>query len=200
MHVARPRSKSREQLIESARVLLRRNGYRGTTLAQIVEGSGAPAGSVYFLFPKGKEQIAVEAVNAWAEEYEQMITAAFEATSGLPDWIHLMVGHFTTLLEATGFTEGLPITGITLESVPASEPLTEACRGAYDRWLDALAPGLVARGIPAADARDLGLFVISSLEGAITLCRAYQSIQPAVKAERHVLRILTEACHPDPER
>src|SRR6266545_3697904 len=62
--MARQRSDSRDKIVESARTLLRRQGYHGTGLAQVIEVSGAPRGSVYYLFPGGKEEIAVAAVAA----------------------------------------------------------------------------------------------------------------------------------------
>ena len=187
----RPRSESRQQIVDSACLLLRRQGYQGTGLAQIITASGAPRGSVYYHFPGGKEQIAVEAVRAWADQYNQMITLSFEAAGSLQQWIQLMADHFTTLLEQTDYREGLPITTVTLDSVPESKALTEACRDAYELWLAALARGLMAHGVSDKDADSLALFVLTGLEGAMTLCRAYQSTTPLTEGKRHLLAVLT---------
>jgi TetR/AcrR family transcriptional repressor of lmrAB and yxaGH operons len=186
----RPRSQSRRQIIEAAQVLLRRQGYQGTGLAQIVDTSGAPKGSVYFLFPGGKQQIAIEAVAASAAEFNEMIETARHSAHSLPDWIHLMTEHFAASLSATGYTEGCPITTVTLDSVPGSQPLTDACRDAYDLWLSTLAGGLTAYGVPAPEAPSLARFLLINLEGALALCRAYRSNTPLLEVEEHVLALL----------
>jgi TetR/AcrR family transcriptional repressor of lmrAB and yxaGH operons len=174
----KPRSDTRARIIASARTLLRRHGYHGTGLAQIIEHSGAPRGSVYFLFPGGKEQVAVEAVNDWTLELDRLIRD-LRATSGTARvWVEAMADHFAGELRASDFTEGLPVTTITLESVPASPALTTACRAAYDTWLAALVDGLLAYGAPAERAEGLAKLMLASMEGAAVLCRACRSIGP----------------------
>jgi TetR/AcrR family transcriptional repressor of lmrAB and yxaGH operons len=59
--MSRP-SKHRAAIIAAASRLFRRQGYAGTGVNDIVALSGAPKGSLYHYFPKGKEQIAEEAV------------------------------------------------------------------------------------------------------------------------------------------
>lgn len=186
----RPRSESRSQIIGAARTLLCRQGYQGTGLAQIIEHSGAPRGSLYFLFPGGKEQIAVEAVAESAAEFDRMIVESDLATTGLTEWIAVMAGHFVESLVESGYQEGCPVTPITLDSAPASPALTQACRAAYDAWQVSIVRGLTSRGVPEADATGLALFILISLEGALALCRAYQSTTPLTEAQRHVMTLL----------
>ncbi|MCG5217663.1 TetR/AcrR family transcriptional regulator [Streptosporangium sp. KLBMP 9127] len=186
----RARSQSRQQIIDSARTLMCRQGYQATGLAEIIQTSGAPKGSVYFLFPGGKEQIATEAIAASTTEFNAMIEAAFEAAGSLSEWVHLMVGHFARSLETSGYTEGCPITTVTLDSAPGSPALTRACREAYDTWLASLARGLAGHGFPEARARSLALFLLTSLEGALALCRAYQSTHPLTEMAPYALTVL----------
>jgi hypothetical protein len=55
-------SSTREQIIETARSLLERQDYRAAALNEIVWESSAPKGSLYHCIPKGKEEIAAEAI------------------------------------------------------------------------------------------------------------------------------------------
>ena len=55
---------SKEKTILAAAKLLRRRGYHDTALSDILEAAGSPRGSLYFHFPKGKEEIAVAALVA----------------------------------------------------------------------------------------------------------------------------------------
>ncbi len=53
---------SRAAFVNTAARLMRRQGYAGTGLNEIVARSGAPRGSLYFHFPGGKEQLAATAL------------------------------------------------------------------------------------------------------------------------------------------
>jgi TetR/AcrR family transcriptional repressor of lmrAB and yxaGH operons len=188
--MARPRSDSRRKIISSARTLFRRQGYHGTGLAQIIEHSGAPRGSVYFLFPDGKEQIAVEAVNEWATELEGLIRSAHARSATAVEWLEAMAGHFAEELRASGFTEGLPVSTITLDAVPESAALTRACRSAYDGWIGALADGLTDYAVAEDRADDLAQLILANLEGTVLLCRLYQSTAPLERVKSFLFPLL----------
>jgi TetR/AcrR family transcriptional repressor of lmrAB and yxaGH operons len=188
--VPRPRSDSRRRIIRSTRTLLRRHGYYGTGLAQIIEHSGAPRGSVYFLFPDGKEQIVTEAVLDWTVELAELIRSSHAASSTAEEWLGSMVDHFAKEFRDSGFTEGFPVTMITLDSVP-SPSLKAACRSAYDTWLAALVEGLTAYGVDPGRADGLAKLMLASLEGAMVLCRVYQSVEPLQQIAPQVLALIT---------
>ncbi|WP_344682582.1 TetR/AcrR family transcriptional regulator [Saccharopolyspora taberi] len=184
----RTRSDSRSKIVRGAQDLLRRQGYRGTRLAQIIEESGGPRGSTYFLFPGGKEQIATEAIDASGAEFDALIRTAHQATGTAREWINAMADHFAASLRDSGFTQGCPVSTVTLDSAPGSPGLTAACRGAYDRWLSALTDGLVGHGVTESAAPDLATVMLSSFEGAMLLCRAHQSTEPLRQVQQHILR------------
>ena len=56
------------RMIEATARMLQHRGYHGTALSDILEASGAPRGSLYFHFPGGKDQLAIEATRAAVEE------------------------------------------------------------------------------------------------------------------------------------
>ena len=55
------KAKHRQAIVDAAVALFRKQGYAATGLNEIVEASGAPKGSLYYYFPKGKASIAVAA-------------------------------------------------------------------------------------------------------------------------------------------
>ncbi|WP_454198653.1 TetR/AcrR family transcriptional regulator [Nocardia sp. Marseille-Q1738] len=177
--MARPKSDSREKILGSAHRLLCRQGYQGTGLAQIIEESGAPRGSVYYLFPGGKEEIAVEAVRIAAADSVSFIEATRLSSPTARTWVTSMAEHFSHHLQETGFSEGLPITTVTLDSVPGSAALAAACREAYNVLLASLAESLTYYGVTSAeDASGLAMLLLGALEGAMVLARAQQSLTP----------------------
>jgi TetR/AcrR family transcriptional repressor of lmrAB and yxaGH operons len=69
---------SRDILIEAASKLFRLRGYYGVGLNDIIEESGIPKGSLYHYFPKGKEELAIEAINHTKEMVLSDIQEVFE--------------------------------------------------------------------------------------------------------------------------
>lgn len=176
--MARARSDSREKIINAARALLPKQGYHRMGLTQIIEQSGAPRGSVYFLFPGGKQQVTVEAINELTVQLVDQIRHTSDASPSVHAFVEALAGHFAEILEGSAFAEGLPVTCVVLDSVPGSEALTTACRNAYDAWLASLSEGLRCHGVCREQAENLAALTLICIEGAVILCRAYQSTEP----------------------
>ncbi|MGH8794371.1 MAG: TetR/AcrR family transcriptional regulator [Stackebrandtia sp.] len=195
--MARPRSDTRERLVAATSKLLREQGYHGTGMSQIVAESGAPRGSVYFLFPGGKEELAVEAVAASAAEFAEQLRSAASAPD-VAGFASLLIGHLAEELRESQFTSGCPITTVTLEAAPASPSITDACRRAYDSWLDVIEEIAVGYGVPADSARALAVFGLTAVEGALVLCRAARDTGALETVEPLLTETLTRAADSGP--
>ena len=73
-------SDSKGKTLAAAATLFRQQGYHGTALHDILAAAGSPRGSLYFHFPKGKEQIGEAALTLAAEATRQGIARAAEAS------------------------------------------------------------------------------------------------------------------------
>jgi TetR/AcrR family transcriptional regulator, lmrAB and yxaGH operons repressor len=132
----------------------------------------------------------VAAIDDWAGELETLLHKTRAACPSARAWITTLAGHFSADLRSSDFSEGLPATTVTLDSVPGSPALTAACRSAYERWLTTLAEGLRAFGVPAAQAHGLATLLLAALEGAAVLCRAYRSTEPLDGVSAQLLPLL----------
>jgi len=72
------RSDARPRMVQAAQQLIRERGYHATAISDVLERSAAPRGSVYFHFPGGKAQLAIEAAEAHAHEQVKYIDQAAE--------------------------------------------------------------------------------------------------------------------------
>ncbi|MFI2478630.1 hypothetical protein [Nocardia xishanensis] len=81
-------------------------------------------------------------------------------------------------MRETGLSEGLPITTVTLDSVPGSDALATACRDAYHLLLASLGESLTHYGVTSEDVSGLSMLLLGALEGAMVLARAHQSLTP----------------------
>src|SRR5205814_8252112 len=61
------RSNARRKMIESAATLLAMRGLQGAAFSDVLERSGAPRGSIYHHFPRGKDQLVEAAIELAGE-------------------------------------------------------------------------------------------------------------------------------------
>lgn len=186
-------AKHRDEIVRTAAVLFRRQGYAGTGTNQIVAVSGAPKGSLYHYFPQGKEQIAQAAVEHAGALVRTTLARLLdqEPTPGaaLRAYAVLLAGW----LRESDFQDGCPITTTLLELAPVSRAVTDAGRAAFDGWTGVLAQALVSSGASGVQARRLATLAIAALEGALVLARVQQDTAPVIDAVADVAALFDAA-------
>ena len=174
----------REQLVETAMRLFRRQGYAGTGLQQILAESGAPKGSLYHYFPGGKEEIGAAAVALAGERVAETLEslAARHAKSGA--FVRGYFRQYAEWMEESDFRSGCPIATTLLETAPLSAPITEAGRQAIERWTGIIAGVFRRDGLTSSAARQRAQLTIASLEGALILARTAGRRTPLTQVAR----------------
>lgn len=163
--------KHREAILAAAVKLLRQKGYAATGLADIIDESGAPKGSLYHYFPGGKTEIGAAAVERAGQTVARTLAQLAEETEGPGE----LLGRYLELMAAwmaqSGYRDGSPITTTLLETVPDHETIRAAGVAAFESWAAILEASAAKAGIPAARAASLARFAIAALEGAVIQCR-----------------------------
>ncbi|MFM1989658.1 MAG: hypothetical protein RJA99_2615 [Pseudomonadota bacterium] len=159
--------------------LLRRRGYHGAGLAEIVAESGAPRGSVYHHFPRGKDEIGAAAVRRVGAGVVRALSGGARAVPASPrDAVDIVAAQLSAWLQRSGFDEGCPVAGAAMSLGPDTPLTREACAEAFGAWVDTLAEVFREGGVPTARSVPLARLAVSALEGAAGLCRAQRSIEP----------------------
>jgi TetR/AcrR family transcriptional repressor of lmrAB and yxaGH operons len=170
--------RTRARLTAAAATLLQRQGYHATGLAQIVEESGAPRGSLYFHFPGGKEELAVAALResgaAWRARIEAAIADATDPGAAIVAVCRL----FADELAASDWQRGCPLATVALEAAATSEPVRQTCADHYAGWEAGITERLIAAGAALDVARNTATFVLAAVEGAMLLARVERSARP----------------------
>lgn len=175
---AKKPASTRERFVAMTAKLMSRRGYAATGLNEIVEKSGAPKGSLYHFFPKGKEQLAEAAVDWAADLFLRTMADAVERAGSAAEVVGALAAQIAVWMEQSGCKDGSPLTIVAVETGAFSEPLRLACQRGYQAWADALADQLRRDGKSAREASDLALWAIASLEGAVVLARTQHSAEP----------------------
>jgi TetR/AcrR family transcriptional repressor of lmrAB and yxaGH operons len=182
------RSDTRERAIRTAAGLFRAQGYHATGVNQVLAEGGLPKGSLYFHFPGGKEQLAVESLRLSGEELGSGISAALASTPDPAAALDRILALLGEHLVATGFREGCPVATVALDAAAQSEPIRAACADVYDSWEGLLAQHLRAAGM--GDADGLATVVVAAVEGAILLARTRRDIAPLQVVGTHLRALL----------
>jgi len=186
-------------MIEAATALFRQRGYAGVGVAELLAVSGAPRGSLYFHFPGGKAQIAVEAVQRASLAVLAGIRRRAQMTASIEDYIDTACHGWAKNLDASDFANGCLIAFVGLEAASASPALKEAAAQAFADWEDALTEMAADKGLAAPQARRFAAAFIGAVEGAIVLARtrrrsrAMRDAADAMKAYARSLREETQS-------
>jgi TetR/AcrR family transcriptional repressor of lmrAB and yxaGH operons len=163
-------------VIQTAASLFRAQGYHATGLNQVLAEGGLPKGSLYFHFPGGKEQLAVESLQRAGEELCAGIAEALAGTSDPAAALERILALLGEHLVATDFREGCPVATVALDAAAQSEPIRAACVGVYDSWEGLVAQNLRDAGI--SDADGLATVLVAAVEGAVLLARTRRDVTP----------------------
>ncbi len=188
---------ARENAIRTASRLFQSQGFHGTGLAQIIAESGCPKGSFYHHFPRGKEQLALEAIalankrlaeifdnaerrsNSTRKRTARPSSQTEDAnTGGVESYVDALIRGLARWAEESDYTEGCPIVSLTLETSATPSPLRNACRDSYRSWRERVANGLRACGMGTTAATDSASAVVSAINGAMVVARAERSTRP----------------------
>jgi TetR/AcrR family transcriptional regulator, lmrAB and yxaGH operons repressor len=178
-----PRPDTRERMVETAARLLATQGYHATGVAQVLEESESPRGSLYFHFPEGKEQMAVEAIRLLGLELGQVLRGKLDKKPDVRSGLGSLLRMFARQLEATSFQLGCPVATVALEAASAAPGLRQACDSVFASWEAYLADRLRRESPRRAEPDRLARSLLAVLEGALLLSKTRASIEPLRDAE-----------------
>ena len=179
---------SRASMVRSAASLIRTRGVSATSFSDVLADSGAPRGSVYHHFPRGKEQLAGDAIS-WTSERVLARQRACRATTAsgvlscfIDLWHHVVV--------ASGGTAGCVVAGVAVDTIADAGGLMDLVRGTFRSWVDLLSDQLKATGVPPKRARSIAVATLAGMEGALILCRAEGNVGPLNAVAAELMRLL----------
>jgi TetR/AcrR family transcriptional repressor of lmrAB and yxaGH operons len=180
-------------MIEATAQLLRRRGYHGTSLNDILSASGAPRGSLYFHFPGGKDQLVVEVTRASVADVTKRLGAELAAESDPAVAVRHIYQSVASMLEENEFSLGCPVAPVVLDGPNDVPDLAEICRLAFEQWIGLLRQAFVRAGVAEARAQALALLVESSLEGLMVIARATRDRAPLAAVAGEVVALVEAA-------
>jgi TetR/AcrR family transcriptional repressor of lmrAB and yxaGH operons len=184
---------TRTRILETTALLLRKRGYHGTSLNDILSASGAPRGSLYFHFPGGKDQLVIEVTRDSVAKVTERLGEALAAERDPAVAVHHIYQSVARMLEDNQFSLGCPIAPVVLDSPTDLPELADLCRSAFEQWIGLLREAFVRAGVAERRAQALALLVESSLEGLMVIARATHDRTPVNAVADEVAALIEQA-------
>ena len=177
---------SREKIVETASDLFQTQGFYATGLNEIIKKSGSPKGSLYYYFPKGKEELGVAAVEFAGKSIRQKIESGLNRHNDPVLAIKEVIREMIDALEQEGKLRNTSLSLIALETYLSSELLREACSKSFAVLEGIYAKKLIDSNIPERKAKELGIAIQSIMEGAILLAVTHRDTDPLLVAATQI--------------
>lgn len=175
---------TRQRLVTAVAELMRGHGYSAITVKQITVAAQAPMGSLYHHFPRGKPQLAGEALRTSGAAYIQLLPLLMDPYDDLREAVPAAFAAAAETIEQSGWMNMCPVGTVAGEIADSEPELREVAAEVITAWIDQGTDYLVRRGLSQPDARDLILAILSALEGAFILSRTLRSPEPLHAAGR----------------
>lgn len=173
---------TRDRIIAGAIEAFSERGVAGTSIADVIDRSGGPRGSLYHYFPGGKSQLAEESTLV-AGRLMTAIINRLCAQDGPAYALTKTVDHFRKQLVRSDYEAGCPVGAGALAGFESAGAATAAGE-AFAMWQRALSTALWQNGFEAERAEDLAVTAVAAIEGALLLCQAQKSTDPLDRVER----------------
>jgi AcrR family transcriptional regulator len=161
-------------MVESTVVLLAKHGLQRTAFSDVLAHSGAPRGSVYHHFPKGKDELVDAALTLAGDR----ALSVLDAVAGEPPV--QVTQHFLDVWRAvlvrSGLQAGCAVLAVTVAT--DSNGLLDHAAAIFRAWRAKLAELYVMGGMDPKDAQGIAATVVAASEGAVVVSRAEQSMEP----------------------
>lgn len=174
--MADKRTDSRDKILEAAITLMRRSGLSGAGINEIVQESGAPKGSIYYFFPKGKRQIVSEALALYATRGLAAWGEALSTANKPGRKIHALFDAISDRVEQGKYRASCAAGAVSLDLDDNLEMIRVAIANAFSQWIE-----LISKHFPIEDIGRRTSFaglVLTVIQGASIRARAERSRKP----------------------
>jgi len=168
---------TRERLIEAAMELFAFQGYERSGLAQIAKRAGCLPGSLYHFFPSKEDLLHATLERRLELLFPEVLQPIWERLDDPIERVFGLMDGYRHMLLMTEFAHGCPIGNLVIETTETLPSTRRHLVANFENWLKAVEECFrrAADRLPLdADPRQLAVFVLTTMEGAVLLARAYR--------------------------
>lgn len=178
---------TKEKLVRATASLIRRKGYFGTGINEVLAEVGVPKGSLYHHFPEGKDSLIKQAIQYGGEAQMIKYGNALRGKAAL-EGLCAMVDVMIEDLLKSDFKDACPITAVAVATNSMDDQIRKACKQIFEGWQENLAGYLSRRGVENADAKAKQLYTM--FEGAFVLSQAHKDVSYLTNQKTYIPIVL----------
>lgn len=182
----------KEQFIITASKLFEEKGYYAVGINEILRESKAPKGSLYYYFPKGKEELAIESIRYAKMKIMNHIKEVFKESNSFIEALEKNLLCMADLVDTEKKLRDISIGLIALETYDSSPNLREECHLVFKSIIDFYIEELINLGINKERALEIATLIESLTEGSITLSLTNRQGTPLRIAAKNIKHIVVE--------
>lgn len=171
----------RRQIAEGLRGVMPRQGYDGSSIAEIAKAAGVPPGIVHYHF-KDKREILLDLLSQLVEEHETALDAALERAKGDPrrELDQFLDAHLSTGRSADpqALACWVAICGEALRDADVRKAYEKAVRGTHRRLATILRHGVAARVFRCASPEAAAAAIDATVQGYLVLAATARALIP----------------------
>ena len=171
-------------MLSAAVDLFAARGFEGVGIAELLQKSSAPRGSLYFHFPGGKEQIGVEVVERVGAEVAARFRGLHDSGVDLDTFIERVFKTTAKECKDRCYAASCPMAAIATGFGDCHPNLAAAVGAAFALWEREIATAAEARGLSAKNAEIFASSMVAAIEGAFVVSKAQRSSAPHINASR----------------
>jgi AcrR family transcriptional regulator len=185
---------TRENILREAASLFNRQGFAGSSMADIMEATGLQKGGIYRHF-ESKEALALEAFDYAVDIMGRRFAEAVEEKRNAVDRLDAVIGVFAELHDDPPVPGGCPVMNAGIENDDGNPALRDRARlamaGLHGLILRTVDGGLKRGEIrPGTDREELATVIVGTMEGAVALSKLFDDGSHVRRAAAHLRRYL----------
>lgn len=188
---------TRGRIVSAAARQFTTRGYHATSMHDVMESAGVPAGSLYHYFPTKKslglavidEGVSAEVAQTWLEP----LRTASCARAGV---LRVFEAVADQIERDRRTVTGCPLNNLTLELSLADPDFQNSLKRIFETWTQTIAARILsdvaARTLRNRDPEGTAAAIVAAFSGAMSLAKAQQSAEPIRTCARHIRRLLED--------
>lgn len=190
----RPREFEIDAVVESAMQVFWTRGYNGTSLVDLIDGTGLSRGSIYKAFGD-KHGLFLFALDRYISQSLVRLLGTLQQTDSAKAAIRETLTRLAEMSCQEEGRRGCMLVATAMEMVPHDEEIAERVKAMVDRirnaYADAIVRGQASGEIPARlDARSLATLIVSLTHGMRTLGKVGAIDKEMTAAVESAMRLL----------
>jgi len=183
---------TRRKIVEAAAPIFNKQGYKGSSLNDLMEATGLKKGGIYRHFST-KEELAAEAFDyTWEAAWNARLLHVDEKSNGI-EKLKQLIGNFIDYRSPVA--GGCPILNTAIDADDGNPVLRARVAKALRSWLkrlEVMVEQAQERGEarPEVDAKTVATLVVASLEGALMMSRLQRNEETLRRVQLHLNRYL----------